>query len=202
VAAHRGLLVDWGGVLTSNVFASFAAFCAAEGLPEDTVRDLFLGDPAARALLAEFECGRLADADFEQRFAALLGVPGEGLIARLLRGMRADEEMQDAVAAYKAAGVRTGLLSNSWGAATYDRRRFARLFDVLVISGELGIRKPEPEIYVRAAERMGLAPSELVFVDDLPGNLKPARALGMATVVHRDAASTVAELEELLGVAA
>lgn len=202
MAARRGLLVDWGGVLTSNVFASFGAFCVAEGLPEQAVKDLFLADPAARALLADFECGRLADADFEQRFAALLGVPGEGLIARLFGGMRADVEMQDAVAAFKAAGVRTGLLSNSWGAATYDRRRLERLFDVLVISGELGIRKPEPEIYVRAAERMGMAPEELVFVDDLPGNLKPARALGMATVVHRDAPSTVAELEGLLGVSA
>lgn len=108
--------------------------------------------------------------------------------------------MQDAVAAFRRAGIRTGMLSNSWGAATYDRARFEELFDVVVISGELGIRKPEPQIYAVAAERMGLAPGELVFVDDLPGNLKPARALGMTTVVHRDAGATVAELEELLGV--
>jgi putative hydrolase of the HAD superfamily len=114
--------------------------------------------------------------------------------------MRPDQAMQDAVAAFRAAGVRTGLLSNSWGSRTYDRARFDALFDVLVISGELGVRKPEPEIYAIAAERMGMPPAELVFVDDLPGNLKPARALGMATVVHRDAASTVAELEKLLGV--
>jgi len=199
--ARSGLLVDWGGVLTSNVFESFSAFCAAEDLNPDAVKDLLLADPAARGLLADFECGRLADAEFERGFAALLGV-GEagGLIARLFGGMRADGAMQDAVAAFRAAGIRTGLLSNSWGGAGYDRARFDALFDVLVISGELGIRKPEPEIYAIAAERMGMAPEQLVFVDDLPGNLKPARALGMATVVHRDAASTVAELEELLGV--
>ena len=71
-----------------------------------------------------------------------------------------------------------------------------------MISGEEGIRKPEPEIYALAAERMGLAPEALVFVDDLPGNLKPARALGMATVHHTAAATTIAELEELLGVRA
>jgi len=201
--ARRGLLIDWGGVLTSSVFESFAAFCAAEGLAADTVRELFARDPAARGLLADFESGRLEDADFERRFGTLLGVrEPDGLIARLFGGMRADRPMQDAVAAFRAAGIRTGLLSNSWGRDTYDRARLSELFDVLVISGELGVRKPEPAIYVLAAERMALAPEELVFVDDLPGNLKPARALGMATVVHRDAASTVAELEELLGVPA
>ncbi len=201
MGARSGLLVDWGGVLTTNVFASFAAFCTAEGLRADEVKDLFLGDPAAQSLLAEFERGRLADEDFERRLASLLGVwEADGLIARLFGAMRADVAMQDAVAAFRAAGVRTGLLSNSWGRATYDRARFAELFDVVVVSGELGVRKPEPEIYAVAAERMGKAPQELVFVDDLPGNLKPARALGMATVVHRDAAATVAELEALLGV--
>ncbi len=201
MAGRSGLLVDWGGVLTTNVFESFAAFCSAEGLQVDAVKDLLLTDPAARGLLADFESGRLADADFERRFGTLLGVrEPDGIIARLFGGMQPDVAMQDAVAKVRAAGIRTGLLSNSWGAASYDRGRFDELFDVLVISGELGIRKPEPEIYAIAAERMRLAPEELVFVDDLPGNLKPARALGMATVHHTDAGSTVPQLEELLGV--
>ncbi|MCW3010475.1 MAG: haloacid dehalogenase [Solirubrobacterales bacterium] len=199
---RRGLLVDWGGVLTSNIFESFEAFCLDEGLRPDSVRDAFMKDPMARELLADFECGRLGNADFERKFGAVLEVEEpEGLIERLFGRMAADEVMQDAVIAFKAAGVRTGLLSNSWGTATYDRRRFDQLFDVLVISGELGVRKPEPSIYAAAAERMGLEPSELVFVDDLRGNLKPARALGMATVHHTDAAATIAQLEELLGVA-
>lgn len=198
---RRGLLVDWGGVLTTNVFESFEAFCVDEGLAPERVRDAFMGDPRARDLLADFECGRLSDVDFEQRFGAVLELrEPAGLIERLFGRMRADHVMQDAVAAFKAAGVRTGLLSNSWGAGTYDRRRFAELFDVLVISGEEGIRKPEPELYAIAADRMGLTPAELVFVDDLRGNLKPARALGMATVHHVDAAATIAQLEELLGV--
>jgi putative hydrolase of the HAD superfamily len=189
-------------VLTSNIFESFEAFCLDEGLRPDSVRDAFMKDPMARELLADFECGRLGNADFERKFGAVLEVEEpEGLIERLFGRMAADEVMQDAVIAFKAAGVRTGLLSNSWGTATYDRRRFDQLFDVLVISGELGVRKPEPSIYAAAAERMGLEPSELVFVDDLRGNLKPARALGMATVHHTDAAATIAQLEELLGVA-
>lgn len=200
--ARRGLLVDWGGVLTTNVFESFEAFCVDEGLRPQTVRDAFMKDPAARGLLAEFECGRLENADFERQFGAVLGVGRpEGLIERLFGRMRADDLMQDAVVAFQAAGVRTGLLSNSWGAGTYDRRRFAELFDVLVISGEEGIRKPAAELYAIAADRMGMAAAQLVFVDDLPGNLKPARALGMASVHHTDAAATIAQLEQLLGVA-
>ncbi len=203
MTTRRGLLVDWGGVLTTNVFESFEAFCVDEGLRPETVRDAFMSDPQARELLGEFESGRLENADFERKFGAVLGVQEPiGLIERLFGRMKGDHVMQDAVAAFKAAGVRTGLLSNSWGADTYDRRRFGELFDVLVVSGEEGIRKPEPRIYEIAAERMGLAPEELVFIDDLRGNLKPARALGMATVHHTDAAASIVQLEELLGVVA
>jgi epoxide hydrolase-like predicted phosphatase len=92
------------------------------------------------------------------------------------------------------------MLSNSWGDAThYDGPLLEELFDAWVISGEVGLRKPDPAIYELAAERLGLAPEACVFVDDLPGNLKPAGALGMATVLHRgDAAATLAEIGALL----
>jgi epoxide hydrolase-like predicted phosphatase len=108
--------------------------------------------------------------------------------------------MEHAVAQARRQGVRTGLVSNSWGKERYDRARLDELFDGVVISGEEGIRKPDPAIYALGASRIGLEPGDVVFVDDLPGNLKPARALGMATVRHVDAADTIAELEELLGV--
>jgi putative hydrolase of the HAD superfamily len=195
-----GLLVDFGGVLTTNVFDSFAAFCREAGLAPDTVRDLFMQDPAAREALGDLETGRATEAEFEARFAPLLGVPADRLISRLFAGMRPEERMFEGVAAARRAGVRTGLVSNSWGEEGYDRTRFAELFDAVVISGEIGIRKPAPEIYALAAERLGLAPERCVFVDDLAGNLKPARAIGMATVLHRDAETTLAELEEHLGV--
>jgi epoxide hydrolase-like predicted phosphatase len=197
---RAGLLVDWGGVLTTDVFASFRAFCEAEGLSPETVRDRFRADPEAGDLLARLETGELAEAEFEPRFAALLEVAPEGLIERLFGGMGPDAAMLAAVRTARAAGVRTGLLSNSWSADHYDRDLLAELFDAWVISGEVGMRKPDPAIYALAAERMGLPPEAIVFVDDLPGNLKPARALGMATVVHRgDAEATLAELEPLLG---
>jgi epoxide hydrolase-like predicted phosphatase len=73
------------------------------------------------------------------------------------------------------------------------------LFDDVVISSEVGLRKPDPAVYELAAERLGLPPAGCVFVDDLPGNLKPALALGMATVLHMgDAAATLAEVSALL----
>jgi epoxide hydrolase-like predicted phosphatase len=197
---YRGLLVDFGGVLTTDVFSSFRAFCDAEGLLPEAVRERFRDDPRGRELLFGLELGTIAEAEFEPRFAELLSVPAEGLIERLFAGMEPDEPMLGAVRAAKRAGVRTGMISNSWGAGGYDRDAFPELFCGWVISAEEGVRKPDPRIYALGAERVGLAPSECVFVDDLPGNLKPARELGMATVHHRGAAETIPELERLLGV--
>jgi len=200
MADRHALIVDYGGVLTTDVFASFRAFCDAEALPPDTVRDRFRSDPEARELLARLETGALAVAEFEPRFAALFEVGSERLIERLLGGMAPDEAMLDGVRAARRAGVRTGLLSNSWGAATtYDPALLESLFDAWVISSEVGLRKPDPAIYALAAERVGVEPAACVYVDDLPGNLKPARELGMATVLHRgDAMSTLAEVDALL----
>jgi putative hydrolase of the HAD superfamily len=200
MADRDGLIVDYGGVLTTDVFASFRSFCEAEGLEPDTVRNRFRQDPEARELLAGLETGALEVAEFEPRFAALLEVESERLIDRLFGGMAPDEAMLDGVRAARRAGVRTGLLSNSWGAATaYDAALLEELFDAWVISSEVGLRKPDAAIYELAAERLGLPPERCVFVDDLPGNLKPARALGMATVLHRgDAEATLAEVGALL----
>jgi putative hydrolase of the HAD superfamily len=200
MADRRGLIVDYGGVLTTDVFASFRAFCKAEGLEPDAVRDRFRSDPEARELLAQLETGALAAAEFEPRFAALLEVESERLIGRLFGAMEPDVAMLDGVRAARREGVRTGLLSNSWGdALTYDDALLEELFDAWVISSEVGLRKPDPAIYELAAERLGLEPAACVFVDDLPGNLKPARALGMATVLHRgDSDATLAEVRALL----
>lgn len=198
--ARSGLLIDWGGVLTTNLFGSFTAFCQAENLRPEAVRDAFRSDPEGTRLLVEFECGRLDEAEFERGLAGVLGLDRhEGMIARLFGGMSADEHMMAAVRAFKQAGVKTGLLSNSWGAGSYDRSLFAELFDVLIISGEENMRKPDPAIYDLAAERMGLPPDELVFVDDLPGNLKPARAIGIATVHHQEAATTIPSSKSFWG---
>jgi len=198
MAGRDGLIVDYGGVLTSDPFASFEAFCAAERLAPDTVRDRLRNDPDARDLLVRLETGALAPAEFESAFGALLEVSHPRLLQRMFGGMEPDLAMIDGVRALRRSGLRIGLLSNSVGNA-YDPALLEELFDAWVISSEVGLRKPDPAIYELAAERLGLPPSACVFVDDLPGNLKPARALGMATVLHRgDAEATLAEVGALL----
>ena len=195
-----GLLVDWGGVMTADVFTSFNAFCAREGLAEDAVRLAFQSDPAARALLAGLETGDIAEAEFEQGLAEILGVPAPGLIGRLMREARSEPRMLAAVRAARKAGIVTGLVSNSWGAGGYPREQFADLFDGVVISGEAKVRKPSPEIYRLGAEAIGLRPDQCVFVDDLRGNLRAARELGMATVHHVSVDTTLAQLAEILSI--
>jgi epoxide hydrolase-like predicted phosphatase len=198
---YQGLLIDWGGVLTSDLFASFRAFCELEGLEPDTIRRRFREDRDCRELLIALETGAVEEDRFELRFAELLGVAAPELIDRMFAGSAPDDEMLRAVRRARAGGIRTGLVSNSWGTRRYPRELLAELFDGVVISGEVGIRKPTPEIYALGAQRIGLAPEACVFVDDLPFNLVPAAELGMATVHHRTARETLAELEPLLGVA-
>ena len=197
---YRGLLVDYGGVLTSDLFDSFRSFCELEQLESDAVGDRFRRDPACRELLIALETGTLEEEEFELQFAAILGVGAPGLIDRLFAGSSPDESMLDAVLRARRAGIRTGLISNSWGTRRYDRRLLAELFDGIVISGEVGIRKPKPEMYELGAQRIGLDTRACVFVDDLPFNLVPAAQLGMATVHHVSSWQTIDQLERLLGV--
>jgi epoxide hydrolase-like predicted phosphatase len=197
---RRGLLVDWGGVLTTNLFDSFRSFCELEGLELDALATSIRTDGESRALVLALETGELEEDEFERRFAARLGVQAPALIDRLFAAAAPDEPMRAAVRRAREAGIRTGLLSNSWGTRRYPRQLLAELFDAVTISGEVGLRKPSTEIYALAAERIGVPPSECVFVDDLPFNLEPAAELGMATVHHRVVESTIPELEGLLGV--
>lgn len=198
--ARTALLIDWGGVLTSNLFVSFGAFCTEAGLEPDRLARAFREDRDFRELLIALEEGKAQEAVFEERFGALLGVPHAGLIDRLFARVGPDAAMIGAVRAARAAGIRTALVSNSWGTSRYDQAMLDELFDGIVISGVEGIRKPAPQMYRLGAERAGVAPEACVFVDDLPFNLPPAAELGMATVHHLEAASTVPELERLLGV--
>jgi epoxide hydrolase-like predicted phosphatase len=195
------LVVDFGGVLTTSIWPAFAAFCEGEGLAPDTVRDLFRGDSEALKLLRGLETGELADVEFEQRFGALLGVADhEGLITRMFAGLEPDPAMLEAVEAARAAGVKTGMISNSWGLGIYDRLESTDLFDATVISGEVGMHKPQPDIYLLACERLGVEPADAVFVDDLCENCEGAEAVGMTAVLHRESAKTIAELERLFGI--
>jgi epoxide hydrolase-like predicted phosphatase len=190
--ALDALLIDWGGVLTTSMMGSFDAFGVREGLGEHAVRQAFKDHPGP---LIELECGRIDIPTFETRFAAVLHVSPEDLARRLTAEVRPDHAMRDAVREIHDNGIRTALVSNSWRRDDYD---VLDLFDVVVLSGELGVRKPDPEIYAVALERLGVPADRCVFVDDLGGNLKPAKALGMTTIRHDETSSTIAQLERLL----
>jgi putative hydrolase of the HAD superfamily len=195
------LILDFGGVLTTNVFESFRAFSDAEGLDPNAVKELFRERGEGLALLRQLERGEVEIAEFEQRFGPLLGVrEPEGMVQRLFAGVRADDRMVDAVRRVKDAGVPTGLISNSWGGASYDRVEVDGLFDAVVISGEVGLHKPEPEIFRLGAERLGVEPPDCVFVDDLRENCEGAEAVGMTAILHRGPDGTIPELERLFGV--
>jgi epoxide hydrolase-like predicted phosphatase len=203
VAAERSaVLLDWGGVMTGNLFGSFRAFCATEGLDPDALANLFRHDRDARTLLIDFECGRLDEPEFERGLTRLLGIAersDSNLIDRLFAAAELDPAMVEGVRALHERGVRTALVSNSWGTRRYPRELLAELFDGVVISAEEGFRKPDPRMYELGAQRAGAAPPDCVFVDDLAFNLDPARELGMAVVHHTDAQTTLAELGRLVG---
>jgi putative hydrolase of the HAD superfamily len=197
--ARTGLLIDWGGVLTTNLFTSFRAYCVRVQLDPQVLVGRFRTDPEARELLISLEKGTLDEAGFESQLAAMLGVKPTGLIDGLFADVEPDTAMVDAVRRARRAGVRTALVSNSWGVHRYPHDLFSELFDGVVISGEEGIRKPSRQMYELGARRAGVLAQQCVYVDDLPFNLTPAEKLGMATVHHTSADSTIPELERLLG---
>ena len=197
---HTALLVDFGGVLTTSVWDSFADFCREKGLDEDAVKSLFREDADALADLRGLETGAIAEGEFERRLAKRLELDeASDLIDSMFRGMKPCEPMVATVRAARASGVHTGLVSNSWSTSHYDRTMLAELFDAAVISAEVGLHKPQPEIYLLASERLGVEPEGCVFVDDLRENCAGAEAVGMTPILHRDPAQTVAQLQELLG---
>jgi epoxide hydrolase-like predicted phosphatase len=201
-AAYDAVLFDFGGVLTTPVWDSFSAFCRSEGLEPDAIKNLFRTDPEALADLRGLETGSMTEAGFERSFGARLGLRHpDGLIDSMFEGMKPVEPMVDAVRAIRRSGLLTGLVSNSWSTAHYDRSLLAELFDAVVISAEVGLHKPQPEIYRLAAERLEVEPEGCLFVDDLRENCEGAEAVGMTAIRHRSAPETIAKLAELTGVA-
>jgi putative hydrolase of the HAD superfamily len=198
--AYAAALFDFGGVLTTSVWDSFAAFCRSEGLDPDAIKNLFRTDPAALKDLRGLETGELSESDFEATFGKRLGLENpDGLIDSMFVGMQPVPSMVDAVREIRASDLMTGLVSNSWSTAHYDRKLLEELFDAVVISAEVGLHKPQPEIYLLAAERLEVEPAECIFVDDLRENCEGAEAVGMMAIRHRSADETIARLRELTG---
>lgn len=198
------VLVDYGGVLTSPLAQCQAAWCRTERIDPsslDQVLGEWVGD--AQGPAAALERGELALTDFEQMLAARLRThdgghpPAQGLTTRMFAALRSDDAICHAMRRWRAAGVATAVVSNSWG-LNYPRATWDRLFDAIILSAEIGIRKPDPGIYLAAADSLGKSPEQCVFVDDRLSNVVGASQVGMAGIVHRATPDTIRRIECLL----
>lgn len=199
----RGLLLDFGGVVTTDFYGALRAFCRREGLPANAIEKALSTETGKRAL-AEVESGMISQREYELALAGLLGLNSHRLLTRALADLRPCLEVAALVRRARAAGIATAVLSNSWGTGNFDPYEgydLEKHFDAVIISDRIGLRKPDPAIYLLAARLIDVPPDRCVFVDDTGRNLPPARELGMATVLFSDAGTGVAEIERLLQLA-
>jgi putative hydrolase of the HAD superfamily len=198
--------------MTSPIRATVQAWLDAEDIDRDSYAAVMRPwvvaayDPAADGNpIHALERGELASGEFERLLAPMLvrrdgeQVLAEGLLARMFAASRPCEQMYAAVASLRTAGLRTGLLSNSWGSDGYPREVFGDMYHAVVISAEVGMRKPEERIFRHATDLLGLAPAECVFIDDIEANVRAAEAVGMCGVLHTEPEATVRRLGDLLG---
>src|SRR5450759_4620314 len=202
----RGLIVDWGGVLTMPIHMAIGSWLKATGVERDHYGAV-LGRwieplPGEMSPVHQLERGEIAVEDFEHMLSSALAhegsaVEAQGLVSTMFADLAIYEDsMTSLVTRAHAAGIRTGLLSNSWG-HDYDRSDWLDMFDVVVISGEVGMRKPEREIFELALDRLGLPAAECVFIDDVPDNIEAAVEAGLVGIVHRTFDETASELASL-----
>jgi putative hydrolase of the HAD superfamily len=208
----RGVIFDWGGVVTGPLLNTIDAWIRAEQIDRDSYTSVMrswvsaaYGDGADNPVHA-LERGECTDEEFEASLAAQLThidgrpVVPDGLLARMFAAGTLENAMLDLIRALRQAGLRTALLSNSWGSDDYPRHLFPDLFDVVVISAEVGMRKPEERIFRHTAALLGLEPEECVFIDDVAANIAAGEAIGLIGVHHTEPGPTVVRLTELLGV--
>lgn len=197
---YQGLILDFGGVITTSLFGELEEFCVREGLPRDAFVKAIRDNPEGRAAFAGVENGTVPQREFETTLAGILGVRADGMLWRMLGGLTERPGILGLVARARAAGLRTACLSNSWGEGQFDHYRewdlYAK-FDVVVVSGQ-GLRKPDPEIYQLTLDKLGLPGDACVFADDTAANLPPARELGLTTV-HFTSDDDTATVAGLLG---
>ena len=208
----NALVIDWGGVLTQPIVDTVRRWIAADQIDWERyvavvgpwLTDAYGhgGDGVVNPVHA-LERGECTVAEFERTLADLLirtdGGPviADGLLSRMLSGGTPVPAMYQMIRDLRGRGVRTALLSNSWGSDWYPRDDFPDLFDVVVISGEVGMRKPEARIFRHAAALLDLEPGHCVFVDDVEANVNAAIGCGMTGVHHTDTALTQQRLTEL-----
>lgn len=207
-----GVITDWGGVMTNPIADSVNAWLAAEGIDRASyvaimrrwVSQAYTDHADANPVHA-LERGECTNEEFERLLARELVLVTGGpvasprLLARMFAGSVLDEAMLALFRRLRAASVPTGMLSNSWG-GEYPRELFPELFDAVVISCEVGMRKPEPRIFRHAAQLLGLDPAECIFIDDIEANVVAAEQVGFTGVLHRGSDGTIDRVAELIGV--
>lgn len=206
MSRYEALVVDFGGVMTTSLENAMAAFAMANGIEmQHLVRaalSAYMGDDDD--LVTGFETGRISEVDFSVAFAARLkeysgvDIGHDGLVPSLFEALDLEEDMFELVERAKSSGYKAALLSNSWGMGLYPIDRIRELFDVVVISGEVGLRKPDPDIFRLTIGELGLEAGTCVFVDDHPGHVKAAQEAGMTTVLHKSPSQSIPEVEALL----
>jgi putative hydrolase of the HAD superfamily len=202
------VLWDFGGVILTSPFEAFARYEREVGLPVGFLRSVNATNPDHNAW-AKLERSEVDAAGFAALFEAeARSLGGEVSGAKVLELLAGDlrPEMVAALRAVKAAGYRTACLTNNiadGNEGPENRRQHVAevmgLFDAVVESSKVGVRKPETRFYEIACETLGVTPPECVFLDDLGVNLKPARAMGMTTIKVEDPGTAIAELSSVLG---
>ena len=199
----RGLIVDWGGVLTAPIDEATAAWARHEGIELEVYRVVMRNwIEVSESPIHRLERGELPPDEFERLLAKGfrergVAVAADGLLTRMLSGLsELSDDMVNLVRRARRQGLKTALLSNSWG-EHYPEHLWVGAFDAVVISGRVGMRKPEKEIFRHTAELLQLEPGQCVMVDDLAPNIHGAVDAGMVGVLHVSYAQTVEELEVL-----
>jgi len=198
---------DYGGVLTTPVRDSIAAWLDRDSIDpasfSTTIKAWLSRSAPDDTPIRRLEIGELSTAEFDALLAEeLIGKNGgavapEDLLKGLFAQMRPNPVMFDLVQDLKDAGIRVALLSNSWG-NTYPRERIDALFDLVVISGEVGMRKPNPDIFTHTLDLLDARPDRVVFIDDAEPNTDGAARLGMHTILHTDPDTTRSKLARLV----
>jgi putative hydrolase of the HAD superfamily len=204
----EAVIWDFGGVLTSSPFEAFARFERERGLPADIIRRTNAANHLENAG-AEFERAELDLEAFDRLFAAesrVLGaeVRGRDILPLLSGDLRPEmvEALRRVKANFKTGCITNNLPANAIGSDSGRRLYIAEvmtLFDFIIESAKIGLRKPDPRIYRMMVEKLGVDPSACVYLDDLGVNLKPARAMGMTTIKVHNAPQAIAELEAATG---
>jgi putative hydrolase of the HAD superfamily len=201
------VLFDLGGVVMGSPLHAIAAYERDSGIPAGFVNRLVVTSGPGGAW-SRLERGELALDAFYAAFDAECAAAGAAVSARAMMERIASvaqprPRMLAAIRAIRERGLATAALTNNWVGEGGDTGagRLAELFDAVIESAVVGLRKPDPRIYALALERLAVAAPEVVFLDDIGRNLKPARALGMHTIKVDDEAQALTDLARVLGFA-